>query len=124
MSSTAAGMAGIGGRSLASAAEAMAKAWRSASAVLSEYPAYIETLRQFNVDHDLGIFDAGHDELTDAAIVKKLVYKPAGAGGGDIGVLFGRDPAALDTFIAEHDDLVHDVIACDLDPVGVRRETA
>ncbi|MDH3620514.1 MAG: hypothetical protein OER91_06475 [Gammaproteobacteria bacterium] len=111
---------------LRQAAEQMAGAWRSGDAgrVLAGYAAYIEVLRQFSLDHDLGIFDAGHDELTDAAIVNKLVYKPAGAGGGDIGVLFGRDPVALDTFVAEHGDLIHDVVDCDLDPVGVRQDSA
>ena len=99
----------------------MARAWRSGDAgrILSEYAAYIDTLRRFSLDHDLGIFDAGHNELTDAAIAANLVYKPAGAGGGDIGVLFGQDPAALDAFTGRHGRLIHEVVACELDPVGV-----
>ncbi|RZV39450.1 MAG: hypothetical protein EX272_00590 [Chromatiales bacterium] len=111
---------------LGESAEHMAKAWRRRNAedILAGYAAYIDVLRQFSLDHDLGIFDAGHDELTDAALVENLVYKPAGAGGGDIGVLFGLDPAALDTFIEEHRHLIHDVVACELDPAGVRLESA
>lgn len=107
---------------LQTAAARMAGAWRSGDAerVLSEYIPYIRVLRQFSVDHALGIFDAGHDQLTDAAMLSDLVYKPAGAGGGDIGILFGPDEAGLDAFIAGHGDLVHGVLDCALDPVGVR----
>ena len=103
----------------------MRDAWRSGDAdrVLEDYVSYIGVLRQFSVDHDLGIFDAGHDELTDAAMVNGLVYKPAGAGGGDVGMLFGRDEAALDTFVARHAGMMHGVLPCKLDPAGVRVET-
>jgi phosphomevalonate kinase len=108
------------------AAAQMADAWRSGDAekVLSDYVPYIGVLRQFSVDHDLGIFDAGHNELTDAAMANNLVYKPAGAGGGDIGVLFGRSAAELDAFIVKHGDVVHGVVTCSLDTDGVRLEPA
>lgn len=108
------------------AADRMAQTWRSGDvrSILDEYVAYISALRQFSVDHELGIFDAGHDELTDAAVHEKLIYKPAGAGGGDIGVLFGSDAADLDAFIADHKSLIHGVIPCDLDTDGVRLEPA
>ena len=111
---------------LGESAEHMAKAWRSgdAGAILDGYASYVNVLRQFSLDHDLGIFDAGHDELTDAANIHNLVYKPAGAGGGDIGVLFGKDPAALDAFVGDHGHLIHDVVACELDPTGVRVDSA
>ena len=106
------------------AAARMASAWRSGDAIsiLAEYATYIGALRQFSIDHDLGIFDAGHDELTDAAMVNNLVYKPAGAGGGDIGILLGRDVADLDAFIDSHAHLTQGVVPCELDPDGVRLE--
>jgi phosphomevalonate kinase len=47
----------------------------------------------------LGIFDAGHAELVTAAEAAGLVYKPCGAGGGDVGILLGDDAAAVDSFI-------------------------
>jgi phosphomevalonate kinase len=102
----------------------MAEAWRSGNTdkILSEYVAYIGVLRQFSVDHDLGIFDAGHEQLTDAANLDGLVYKPAGAGGGDIGVLFGRSEPELERFVANNGELVHAVLPCDLDWDGVRLE--
>ena len=106
------------------AAPRMSEAWRTgdATSVLEEYVPYIGVLRQFSIDHDLGIFDAGHEELTDAAMVDGLVYKPAGAGGGDIGVLFGSSDADLDAFLQRHARLVNGVLDCELDPSGVRLE--
>jgi hypothetical protein len=64
------------------AAYSIAEAWRTGDAgeVLREYAGYTQVLRQFSVDHDLGIFDAGHEQLTEAAMLNDLVYKPAGAG--------------------------------------------
>ena len=90
--------------------------------IVPEYVPYIGVLRQFSIDHDLGIFDAGHDQLTDAAMVDGLVYKPAGAGGGDVGMLFGRDEADLDAFLERRSDLVRGVLPCALDESGVRME--
>ena len=106
------------------AAPRIADAWRSGDAdrIMADYIPYIGVLRKFSVDHDLGIFDAGHDQLTDAAMHSDLVYKPAGAGGGDIGVLFGRDVAELDAFIDRHSELIHSVLQCALDPDGVHVE--
>ena len=111
---------------LLTAAQRMCAAWRAGDAdnVLAEFVPYIGVLRQFSIDHDLGIFDAGHDELTDAAMVDGLVYKPAGAGGGDIGILFGRSDDDLEAFVQGHAGLVHAVLDCALDPNGVRLESA
>ncbi len=103
---------------LRKAAVVMAKAWNAATSVLGEYPAYIERLRQFSVDHGLGIFDAGHDELCMAAADAGLVYKPCGAGGGDVGILLGRSGEQLDDFLAGRQQMLR----CQLDPVGVRLE--
>ena len=107
------------------AAPRIRDAWRSGDAdgILTEYVGYIGVLRQFSVDHDLGIFDAGHEELTDAAMVEGLVYKPAGAGGGDVGTLFGRSDADLDAFVERQADLIGGVLPCGLEPQGVRLET-
>ncbi|MGB5510990.1 MAG: hypothetical protein WBM87_04695 [Woeseiaceae bacterium] len=103
---------------LRQAAIAMAKAWSSATRVLSEYPAYIESLRRFSVDHGLGIFDAGHDELCREAAAADLVYKPCGAGGGDVGILLGRSDEQLDDFMVGRQQ----TLRCELDPVGVKLE--
>ncbi len=105
-------------------AASMADHWScgEADALLDGYRRYIEALRRFSVDHDLGVFDAGHDALTEAAMADGLIYKPAGAGGGDIGTLFGRNEDELDAFIDRHSALVHRIVPCALDPQGVRLE--
>ena len=46
------------------------------------------------------MFDAGHSELTAMAAHAGLVYKPCGAGGGDIGVLLADNADRADEFIA------------------------
>jgi phosphomevalonate kinase len=109
---------------LLQAAPRIRDAWRAADAsgILAEYASYIAVLRQFSVDHGLGIFDAGHEELTDAAMLDDLVYKPAGAGGGDIGTLFGRSEADLDAFVKRHAGLVRAVLPYKLEAQGVRLE--
>ena len=84
---------------LAKAATSIAAAWRSAADVLAELQAYIEVLRQFSDEHDLGIFDAGHDKLVAEARSAGLVYKPCGAGGGDVGILLGASNKRLDEFV-------------------------
>ncbi|MBT8108725.1 MAG: hypothetical protein KJP17_10845 [Gammaproteobacteria bacterium] len=83
-------------------AKRMASAWESGSAgeVLARYREYIEILQEFSADHDLGVFDAGHDTLTELAAAAGFVYKPCGAGGGDIGILLADNAARADEFIA------------------------
>jgi phosphomevalonate kinase len=90
---------------LAQAATNMATAWRSASGVISQFPAYIEALRRFSDEYDLGIFDAGHDKLATEAAAAGLVYKPCGAGGGDVGILLGNSNEQLDEFVIGMDTL-------------------
>lgn len=104
---------------LVAQAESVASAWKSGDAnkVLTAYGAYTESLRAFSVDHELGIFDAGHDEIVDAASAANIVYKPCGAGGGDIGIALSTSGAALDIFVWQ---LGLRLVDCALDPCGVK----
>lgn len=107
---------------LCEAAESMASAWRSAATVMSRYPAYIEALQQFSVDHDLGIFDAGHERLVTDAAAAGLVYKPCGAGGGDVGILLGTNDEELTDFVTGREDSGCRVLGFDREPDGVLLE--
>jgi phosphomevalonate kinase len=82
------------------ASRRIAAIWSSgdAEAILDEYRDYNHVLREFGIDHELGIFDAGHAELTAAAAQAGVVYKPSGAGGGDTGVILAADAAAVEAF--------------------------
>lgn len=89
---------GKGWASLSAAAEAAATAWKrhNVAEVLEAFDRYTNTLQQFSIDHDLGIFDAGHDDVRNLATQFGVVYKPCGAGGGDIGIILAGDTEALD----------------------------
>lgn len=107
---------------LAEAATSMAAAWRSASGVISQFPAYIAALRRFSDEYDLGIFDAGHDKLAVEAAAAGLVYKPCGAGGGDVGILLGTSNEQLDEFVIGMDTLGCQPLDCELEIDGVEWE--
>ncbi len=110
---------------LVGASENMASAWQSGDAeqIIGQYRHYSEHLQQFGVDHDLGIFDAGHDDLRLAASAASLIYKPCGAGGGDVGIVFGTDEAMLNKFTSKL-AAAHTVLDCKLTNAGAMIETA
>jgi len=85
---------------LGTAADKIASTWADGAVdkIIVAFRHYIEALQQFDVDHDLGIFDAGHAELVEMATGCNIVYKPCGAGGGDIGVVFGADEESVVEF--------------------------
>jgi len=106
---------------LVAASKSLALAWRSydAKQLVAEYRDYCQQLFKFSVEHDLGIFDAGHAELWHAANAAGLTYKPCGAGGGDIGILMGMDEKKLDAFAGKYSTKCS-VLDCEMSPTGVR----
>jgi mevalonate kinase len=107
------------------ASRRIAAAWAGgdAEAILDEYRDYNHVLREFSIDHELGIFDAGHAELTAAAARAGVVYKPSGAGGGDTGVILAADAAAVEAFadVAREMNALHLDMHIDEDGVLVER---
>jgi len=107
---------------LAYASRRVASAWSSGNVqkVLLEYRDYSQVLREFSDDHELGIFDAGHAEMVVAAEAADLVYKPCGAGGGDIGVVLSSDAESITAFVdrAKEQKFLH--LAVSADPIGVQ----
>lgn len=85
---------------LGQAAEEMLDTWRGGDArnVLDGLSDYVQVLEASDVDRDLGIFDAGHRELAGMT-GKQVVYKPCGAGGGDIGIALAMKEDDLDGFV-------------------------
>lgn len=110
---------------LAGASKRMAEVWRSgdASEIIKDYRSYIEDLRQFSIDHGLGIFDAGHEDLWRTATDSQLTYKPCGAGGGDVGIVFGTDDTVLDSFTEKLTNR-YVTLDCGLSHVGAIIESA
>ncbi|MEM8815619.1 MAG: hypothetical protein AAGE85_07310 [Pseudomonadota bacterium] len=85
---------------LGGSAAAAAAAWErgTAAAVLEATSAWVDALAAFSDAYSLDVFAAGHDRLVALARNEGLVYKPCGAGGGDIGVLLGADPERIERF--------------------------
>lgn len=62
---------------------------------------YVSALRRFDSASQVGIYAKGHEDLHKLAGRVGVIYKPCGAGGGDLGVAFAADPAQLQRFAAQ-----------------------
>lgn len=113
-------------QALAEAAAAVVAAWRSSApaAVLDSLVSYVVTLERFSTDHALGIFDAGHAALVGMARRDGLVYKPCGAGGGDVGIVLGTDGNAIEAFVGLAADSGFVKTNLSIDTAGARTEAA
>ncbi len=100
----------------------VASAWRTGrrGPLLEAFGAYVDALERFDVDRELGIFEAGHRALTALARARAgLIYKPCGAGGGDVGVALAESMQALDAFTGEAASYGFVAMDAALDPHGV-----
>lgn len=69
---------------------------------------YADGLRHLQQSSGLPIFSAGHERAAELAADAGCVYKPSGAGGGDLGILVATDPAALSSALGRlHEDGLH-----------------
>ena len=105
-------------QALYDASQRMAEAWAQTDAneILVEYQCYVTALRQFDDELGLAVFAAGHSNLSDAAKEQGLVYKPCGAGGGDVGIVLGNDEHRVREFVTAVSFVELDVA---LDAAGV-----
>ena len=71
---------------------------------LNELAVYIEALQAFDQTTGLGIYTPMHQELHDLAQAAGVLYKPCGAGGGDIGIVLASSEAALERYRAAVDE--------------------
>lgn len=67
---------------------------------LTNIGAYTDCLRALDEAAQLNIFTHDHQRLATIATAHDLIYKPCGAGGGDIGLACGADAKILDAFCA------------------------
>ena len=98
-------------RALFSASERVVQKMREGPAdeIVDVMRAYVDALAAFDQGRNLGIFAAGHEQLTRYAQSRAdMVYKPCGAGGGDIGVALAAAGDVLDEFamVANQHDFV------------------
>ncbi len=59
---------------------------------------YVEALRALDQAANLGIYGSGHQRLNQLALEWQVVYKPCGAGGGDVGAAISNDTDRLAAF--------------------------
>jgi phosphomevalonate kinase len=93
---------GVTRAELGAVASEVVAAWRGGqvAAIINSLRVYTAALHRFDVEHELGIFAAGHAALVTAAESSGVLYKPCGAGGGDLGIVFATEEAAIDAFVA------------------------
>lgn len=87
---------------LSNASRAAANAWREGSSevVLQALQNFSVALQRLDAESGIGIFSGGHTELAEMAATTDVVYKPSGAGGGDLGIGFATSVAVLAEFEA------------------------
>jgi len=107
-------------RELGAAAQRFAQVFRDGRAghILDELGRYVEVLRRFDAACELGIFAAGHGALTRQAAAHGVVYKPCGAGGGDIGIVLAAAADSLASFEALAADAGYTRLDVRVDPHG------
>lgn len=107
--------------SLAAAAEDAAAAFLSGDAATAFEAVANNTrvLRRFGTELGLDIFGAGHGAMADAAELAGVVFKPCGAGGGDIGIALTLDPAGLDGFSRQAQEIGFVPLDIHLDNSGI-----
>lgn len=86
-------------RALIDLAEASTALFESESLV-DDLADYAERLGALDRAADLGIFTEAHRRLSQVAKQCKVVYKPCGAGGGDIGVAVSHDEYRVEKFVS------------------------
>lgn len=77
----------------------------SESNILQTLEHYVACLRALDTSAQLGIYDATHSKMHALAQSCGVIYKPCGAGGGDIGAAFSDDSERLERFSLRANDI-------------------
>jgi len=98
-----------------------AAAWvhGDAEKILESIRSYTSSLYHFSEANELDIFEGGHDNIYTMSDDHDVVYKPCGAGGGDIGIVLGTSRAAVASFCEAAGDHGFAELSARLDPTGV-----
>ncbi len=109
---------------LGRAAETLAETWRGddADTIVGGLADWTAALERFDRDLGLGIFAGGHAELAAAARHAGIVFKPCGAGGGDVGAAFSCDPHALEAFAERAGESGFETLGLSLGAAGAKRD--
>ncbi len=86
---------------LIAAADALPATLPAADHFMAQLTTYVDALAALDVAASLGIFSTHHQLLTRIGHRTGIVYKPSGAGGGDMGVAFSTNVADLEAFAVQ-----------------------
>ena len=89
---------------------------------LSAWRRYSDALHAFDQAADLGIYTATHAALRDQAGTLDFVYKPCGAGGGDVGMVIAPAAESLQPFLQRATALGATPLSCRLTEQGLQVE--
>ena len=82
---------------------------------------FVRALKTFDETLDLGVFSDVHAHMyRQAKEFGRVLYKPCGAGGGDLGLAISDDLDSLNTFVSKYAQGPH--VRCldlDVDPRGL-----
>jgi phosphomevalonate kinase len=106
-------------KEVATAADEAART-RDSRALLDSLSAYGDSLRRFAAASGLEIYSTEHARIADVAREHGAVYKPCGAGGGDVGVACGDDAAALEALRKAITEAGFRALALAVDPIGLQ----
>lgn len=104
-------------RRLVECARAVAQARGSFLVPLAEY---VDALDALDRAARIGIFSEAHRTATSLAGDHGVLYKPCGAGGGDMGVALSEDADALDAFRGPVTEVGLHVVSAAIDTDGLR----
>jgi len=106
---------------LVAASEFIVNAWLEdgVGQVIRSFADYTTALAIFSDDHDLGIFDAGHAGMVELAAEQGVVYKPCGAGGGDVGIALSASKTCIDDFTAAAAEMGFQQLPLCIDETGL-----
>ncbi|MGH8496466.1 MAG: mevalonate kinase family protein [Gammaproteobacteria bacterium] len=94
----------------------------STGELLASIDAYAGALEAFDRYCGIGIMSAGHEHLRHMAAGAGAVYKPSGAGGGDVGIALSTEPGCLERLRTTAAGEGFKTVELDLDPFGLRWE--
>lgn len=81
---------------------------------------YVDCLKALDVAAELAIYDPAHTYLDTLANRHQVVYKPSGAGGGDVGVAFSDDAGRLDSFVSAAAEQRIEMLPLEVAEYGIR----
>ena len=93
----------------------------SAVADLENLRRYVARLKKLDNSARLGIYGAAHARLDELASRAQVVYKPCGAGGGDIGIAVSNDHTSLETLSALATQDAFLTLNLEIAPYGLHR---